>query len=165
MNVVFYYNGYYYLPQDKDLLRYLTDGSVSEDYKFCRITVINFNNKVSLTIEEKIPFDIKQLEKQLKLWKSQNIKDYNFDFRWICFCTPDYTRPVNIVVKDNKIDYAVYIDSKEKVKDTSYLMTFDQLFKYVIDAYRNRAWDIKVSYDKRFNFITDNYIDRDKICC
>lgn len=155
----YYYNGYYYLPEDKYLLRYSTTGIITEDYIICRITIINKNNNVNLTIENKKLFNIRKLENNFQLWKKRNIKNYSFDFRWLCYCTPNFTRPVNINVKENKIDSVLYLDTRETVIDTSYLKTFDQLFDYLKESFKNDASDIQVSYDNNFNFITDNYID------
>ena len=159
LNCCYYYNGYYYLPEDKYLLRYSTTGILTEDYRICRITIINKDNKINLTIENKKLFDINKLENQFKLWKSNNIDNYNFDFRWSCYCTPEFIEPVNITINNNKIISAVYIKTKQRVKDTSYLKTFDQLFDYIKDAYKRKAWDIKVKYDQNYNFVRYNYID------
>lgn len=47
----YYYNGYYYIPENRRLLRYSPSGIVTLDYIICRVTITGEENKNNLLLK------------------------------------------------------------------------------------------------------------------
>ncbi|MFZ1389147.1 MAG: DUF6174 domain-containing protein [Thiolinea sp.] len=79
-----------------------------------------------------------------------------------CFCPPDYNRPMNIAEKDGKIIDATYADTGEAVP--SYirdgLLTMDERFDQLEEAYLSGSDRIDVTYDPTFGYPSSVYVDR-----
>ncbi|TXH69779.1 MAG: hypothetical protein E6Q85_08310 [Thiothrix sp.] len=79
-----------------------------------------------------------------------------------CFCPPDYTRPMNITEQNGKIIDATYADTGEAVP--SYirdgLLTMDERFEQLEQAYLSGADRIDVSYDARLGYPSSVYVDQ-----
>jgi hypothetical protein len=50
INCCYYYNGYYYLPENKRMLRYSPSGIVTMDYIECRVTITGTYEKNNLRL-------------------------------------------------------------------------------------------------------------------
>lgn len=79
-----------------------------------------------------------------------------------CFCPPDYNRPMNIAERDGKIIDATYADTGEAVP--SYirdgLLTMDERFDQLEEAYLSGSDRIDVTYDPTFGYPSSVYVDR-----
>ncbi len=79
-----------------------------------------------------------------------------------CFCPPDYTRPMNITEQNGKITQATYVDNGEAVPVyvLDGLLTMDERFEQLQDAYESGADRIDVTYDEKLGYPTSVFIDR-----
>jgi len=79
-----------------------------------------------------------------------------------CFCPPDYTLPMNITEQNGKVIDATYADTGEAVP--SYirdgLLTMNERFDQLQDAYLSGADRIDASYDAKLGYPNSVYIDK-----
>lgn len=79
-----------------------------------------------------------------------------------CFCPEDYNRPMNITEQNGKIVDATYVDTGEAVP--SYirdgLLTMDERFDQLEEAYLSGSDRIDVTYDSSFGYPSSVYVDR-----
>ena len=120
-----------------------------------KLSILNSNIDKLLT--SKTQFQL--LDDNFKLWKSQRINNYSFNFRWSCYCTKEFIEPVNIIVKNNQIEKVYSLNTKEEIKEINMFKTFDRLFEHVINAINNKAFQINLNYNKQYHYIESNYID------
>ena len=105
-----------------------------------------------------------QLNDSKTKWASKNMKDYQYTFNWICFCTPDYNKPVVISVRNGVLSAVKYADGSGPVDKTKYpnFRTIDGLFEFLQDAINRKAYRITVSYDAKLGYPTSASIDYDQ---
>lgn len=79
-----------------------------------------------------------------------------------CFCPPDYTRPMNITEQNGKIVDATYADTGEAVPNyiRDGLLTMNERFDQLQDAYLSGAERIDASYDPQLGYPSSVYIDQ-----
>lgn len=95
-------------------------------------------------------------------WAAQQIKNYQFVFRRICFCLQDYVRPVIITVRDGKIQAVRYADRDQLLVPPDQFnryLTIDELFATIQQAIERQAHRITATYDPRRGFPTSISID------
>ena len=81
-----------------------------------------------------------ELERNEKLWQSQNLTNYDFTLERQCFCPEDWRGPVNIMVRNGKVTSVTYVSngqtaSAEKFGDVD---TIEKLFGVIRDAYEGK---------------------------
>ena len=76
---------------------------------------------------------------------------------------PDWTRPVVIDVKDNRIGRIVYADDEAPVGPTYWKSyhTVDELFALIDSALVRDAAQVTVQFDEALGYPTQLYIDED----
>ena len=152
------YNQNKYIPQNKKLLRYSENGVVTQDYIPCRITLFGKGsvNPYSLSIEKNFYiFNKDEFENNKIKFNGLELKDYNFDFNWNCYCTKEYTKVVTIVVKNKSI---------QNNFGTIKYYTLAELFDYVektINSTKN-PHKVNIRYNPEFGYIEEFYIDKDQ---
>lgn len=95
-------------------------------------------------------------------WTAQQIKHYQFVFRRLCFCPPDYTRPAIIYVRDGKIQMVRYADGDQQLVSSDQFQrypTIDELFATIQKALEQPAYRISATYHARRGFPTSIFID------
>ena len=94
-------------------------------------------------------------------WKVGNLDNYQFDFRWICFCEHDYISPVTITVEDGIIRDAIYTETQipVQVNKLNRYKTIDGLFSFIRDAYDENAHQIAISYDPHDGYPFEGSVD------
>lgn len=79
-----------------------------------------------------------------------------------CFCPPDYTRPMNITEQNGRITDATYADTGEAVpvyvRDS--LLTMNERFDQLQDAYTSGAEQVDVTYDAQLGYPSSVLIDQ-----
>ncbi|HEX2571231.1 MAG TPA: DUF6174 domain-containing protein [Polyangia bacterium] len=97
------------------------------------------------------------------LWESKNIKNYEYQFQWVCFCLVERTTPVRVTVEKNQITRVVTTEQRRDIdrKQFTEYQTIDGLFDLITDAYR-RAEDVRVEYNETYGYPTSVYIDYQK---
>lgn len=105
-----------------------------------------------------------QLDSNLRKWSSKGIVDYRYTFQWICFCVPDYRKPVSISVQGGAIDAIKDADSGDSVDESKFerYRTIKRLFQFIQDAINKNAYKIEVTYDSEFGYPTSASIDYSK---
>jgi hypothetical protein len=107
------------------------------------------------------------LERNEKLWKSENIRNYDFTLTRNCFCPEDWRGPVNIQVRNGLPTSVTYVSNgqiatSEKFGDVN---TIEELFNIIHDAYEGRgifeqkAQTVTVSYHPDKGYPLKIYID------
>lgn len=81
-----------------------------------------------------------ELERNEKLWQSQNLTNYDFTLERQCFCPEDWRGPVNIQVRGGKATSVTYPSTgatagAEKFGDVG---TIEKLFGIIRDAYEGK---------------------------
>ena len=56
-----------------------------------------------------------ELEEQRARWEETIPKRYQFTFQWLCFCPPEYTAPVRIVVDGGVVDSVILLETGERL--------------------------------------------------
>ena len=103
----------------------------------------------------------RELNQQRSFWEGQALESYRYTYRWHCFCPPELTDAVSIVVKDGAIATLTYLDSgtlvNPEVADQFY--TIDGLFDFLQNAINRRAADLSVSWDNGLGYPKTAAID------
>lgn len=94
-------------------------------------------------------------------WTSQGTDSYQVRFQRSCFCGPDFRRAALLVVRGGEIASAAYADDGTAVEPEffSRYETIEGLFDLIQEAIEKGAARIDVSYDEKYGYPTDLYID------
>lgn len=179
----FIYNKYMYSPiiENNYMLRYSENGIVTEDYISCRITLYGSKYKYPYTFSVENNLDPVNFNRDLfyEIFRDNldkfskfNFKNYSFYFNWDCYCIPEYTQTVQIIVNNDKITNVIKVNNINS-KDTNIIKdpidkdiyyTLYGLFKYVDKTVSDVEFPYKVSvkYNKQYGFIEKFYIDKNK---
>ena len=97
--------------------------------------------------------DDADLSRARQRWASARLDDYEFDYRLSCFCAPEATEQVHIVVRGDEVSSVVRVrDGAPAAPRSGGWPTVDDLFAEVD---RLRALDadrIEVSYDATYGY-------------
>ena len=102
-----------------------------------------------------------QFERNRRLWDDLKMDDYTFQFRWSCFCLPEYTAPVDIHVElDTFVSVSLAENGNPVAPDNwDRYETIDRLFDILEDAFDQNAEHIQVSYDPELGYPLSAFID------
>jgi len=91
----------------------------------------------------------KELEKNRDKWQAQQIADYQFTLRVICFCPEDITSPVIIEVRDGTFSSIRYAQDPDAVSTDFFgrANTVEKLFIIIEEAIEDEADELTVDYD------------------
>jgi hypothetical protein len=105
-----------------------------------------------------------QLLKMQQLWNSQNSFNYSYNVKKQCFCSPDYTREMRVLVVDNTVANAQYVDTNEKVSKRiiEQLVTVSEWFIEISKAADNELGEVEVVYDEMQGYPANIKIDEHK---
>ena len=106
-----------------------------------------------------------ELVQNRELWEAQGFTDYQVEFRWNCFCPPDYTAPVIITVTHaGRIDSVVFAQGGLPVdpRVSGDYPTVDGLFGLIQDAIDRNAVHISVAYHETLGYPLSASIDYDR---
>lgn len=89
-----------------------------------------------------------RLEAARAAWESQDIDDYSYVLRRICFCAGT-TQPARIVVENGETVSVTIVETGEPVgeHEVEFFLTIPGLFDFVEDAIDREAHSIDVAYD------------------
>lgn len=106
------------------------------------------------------PQDVQTLYKK---WSARS-QSYEVSFQQLCFCMPDYVRPMRLSVHDNVIMAAQYEDDQSSVAAAiiADLMTIDAMYQTILNAEARPAHSVKVEYHPQLAFPTRVDIDFDQ---
>ena len=148
------------------------DGEVSEGDTLVLTGGVHNEEMSRLTLSER---DISILNQQLPLpdefvanrekW-DQLSRDPNvvveYTMQQSCFCPQDYTRPMDVTEQNGRIMGAIYADNGERVPDyvLDGLLSIDERFEQLQDAYENEAQQVDVTYDPEYGFPEEVFINQ-----
>jgi|SRR5829696_5158086 len=94
-----------------------------------------------------------ELARNRQRWVSARIHDYEFDFRRSCFCLPDATEQVHIVVRNDVITSVVRTrDGQPASTQFTVWPRVDELFADVQQLLEQPAERLDVQYDPTFGY-------------
>jgi hypothetical protein len=103
-----------------------------------------------------------ELARSRQRWASAGIHDYEFDFQRMCFCTPEATDRVHIVVRQDAIVSVVRIsDGQSAIRANIPWPRVDELFLDVQQRLEQGADRIEVSYDPTYGYPRSIVVDRE----
>ena len=106
-----------------------------------------------------------ELIQNRELWEAQRITGYQMEFRWNCFCAPDYVAPVIIsVAPGGTVDSVVFVENKLPVdpKFSADYPSIDELFDLIQGAIDRPAFHISVKYHPGLGYPLSAAIDYDR---
>jgi hypothetical protein len=94
-----------------------------------------------------------ELARNRQRWASAGVHDYEFDFRRSCFCAPDATQQVHIVVRQDVIVSVVRAsDGQPATTSNSAWPRVDELFLDVQQRLEQKIERLEVSYDPAYGY-------------
>ena len=89
------------------------------------------------------------------------VSNYQFNFRWECFCNETYVEPVSISVRENKIVDTAFVEDKVPftIGRLWKYRTVDGLFDLVQEGINQKAYSISVEYHSELGYPIDGWID------
>ena len=94
-------------------------------------------------------------------WQATGWDSYSFVVQRQCFCYMEYTREMEILVREGQVVSAHFTDTQEKVaqKMLADLYSIEQWFDVIKDAQERQADRLEVAYDDQFGYPTKIAID------
>jgi hypothetical protein len=101
-----------------------------------------------------------ELARNRQRWASAGLHDYEFDFQRICFCGPEATEPVHIVVRRDAIVSVVRTRDGQPAS-TSFVVwpRVDDLFNEVQQRVDQHVERVEVRYDPTFGYPLSVVVD------
>jgi hypothetical protein len=104
----------------------------------------------------------KDLAEARRTWAAQGLLSYRFRFQRICFCGPDATAPLAVVVSRNRVISVTRAETGEPVTPGEFLpLTIERLFDEIERAIDQDAAALTVRYDPVRGYPLSIDIDRD----
>jgi hypothetical protein len=100
-----------------------------------------------------------------ELWESQAQREYEFEFRWNCFCPPGYREWARVFVEDGEIVSVepVSAEAEQGLPPQSEYRTISGLYNLLRDAVQQQAHQIDLEFDEAQGLPTFAYIDYDAL--
>jgi hypothetical protein len=101
------------------------------------------------------------LDQHRERWADQDIDSYRYELQVVCFCPPEATGPVLVIVRDGITDSVLYV-ANGNTPEQPYFERYDtieDLFLVIDDALDQEAHEIDVTYDETLGFPTRIAID------
>ena len=97
------------------------------------------------------------------LWARVGPASYTYRVRTLCFCTPDFTAPALVTVRDGRKVAVFRTEDGAAVPSDQWdrYPTVDALFAKLQEAVDARAYEVTATYDTAFGHPTTVFIDRD----
>ncbi len=101
------------------------------------------------------------LDSNQSLWTTKRPTTYRFTFNWLCFCSQEYTAPVEIQVENNAIKSIVDAGTTNAVPMARWkdYKTIDGLFAFIQEAVGRNADKIDATYDAQLGYPKNVEID------
>ena len=105
------------------------------------------------------------LSNAMTKWEAQAAENYAYELQVSCFCFPDITRPVNIVVTDGVVQSVTYVDdgTAADVQLFAGYSTVDKLFERLENAQAQNPASFDVTFDAQYGVPQSVSIDIDEM--
>ena len=109
-------------------------------------------------------FDWEELRAELKvaraLWQARGPVTYRFEFRWNCYCLPDFREWVQVDVRDRVLVGVTRLsDGNALPPDRWSHRTVDGLFQWIEEKLAEHPEVLRVRFDPEMGYPTDGYCD------
>ena len=87
--------------------------------------------------------------------------NYQFNFRWECYCSEEYVEPVNISVRENRIVDVAFVegDVPVNIEDLERYRTIGGLFDLLQEGINEKAYSISAEYYSELGYPVKASID------
>ena len=96
-----------------------------------------------------------ELDRNRTKWASAMVSNYQFNFRWECYCHEAYVEPVSISVRENRIVDVTFVDGVPFTIRNLWKRrhrTVDGLFDLVQEGIDKKAYSISVEYHSELGY-------------
>jgi hypothetical protein len=102
---------------------------------------------------------LRELDAARARWAEQELTDYDYDYRLLCFCPPELLQPVRVQVRDGAVT-AVHNKADDQPRaPLSNWSTIPGLFDKIQDYIERPGSVVKVDYDSATGIPTSASID------
>lgn len=134
---------------------------------FLRLLILATLSLTLLTITSCATSVPQELTNNEKLWKDQDLENYDFTLERQCFCPEDWRGPVNIEVRGGTAVSVTYQSDGSTVTEEKFenVDTIDKLFTLLNNAFAGKgnfdqkADSVDVTYDEQMGYPVTLYID------
>ena len=97
-------------------------------------------------------------------WERSGITDYDYTGAWSCFCPQEYLADVAVTVRGGVVTSVEFAGEEFTVAPPlpERFVPVEELFALLQDAVRRNAARIEVSYDERYGYPLELFIDYDE---
>jgi Family of unknown function (DUF6174) len=100
-----------------------------------------------------------ELARNRQRWASANLHDYEYEFQRLCFCLPEATERVRIVVRRDVIASVVRLRDGQPASTSFRWPRVDELFADVQQRLDQRTERLDVQYDPTFGYPRSIVVD------
>jgi Family of unknown function (DUF6174) len=98
------------------------------------------------------PDEARQLAMARDRWNARSFADYTFDVHHGCFCTPEQTGPVRVIVRQGSIENVTLLETGD-AGDPALWFTIEELFDRIPQSAKNEGVDdVTADYDPALGF-------------
>ena len=99
--------------------------------------------------------DLRELDRQEKDWRAQQIRAYVFEYTRSCFCGPETLRRVRIDVRGDTVFRVTDVQLGTDVTRVPFANwpTIDSLFVSARRVITNDEWKYEIDYDQTFHYV------------
>lgn len=105
------------------------------------------------------------LSNAINLWETQELDSYSYDLQISCFCLPEVTRPVSIIVSNGIVQSVTYVDDGTMADPDLFASysTVDKLFERLEIAQSQNPATFNVTFDEQYGVPQSVSIDLDEM--
>ena len=102
-----------------------------------------------------------KLDQNRKKWASAMASNYQFNFRWKCFCSQEYVEPVSISVRESRIVDVAFVkdDVPVAVEGLERYRAIEGLFDLLQEGIDKNAHSISAEYHSELGYPVEASID------
>ena len=106
-----------------------------------------------------------RLDSNRKKWDSEMASNYQFNFQWSCYCAMDFVAEANIIVRENRIQNAAFVEGDVPIPRNVAIeryQTMDGLFDLLQSAIDEKAYTISAKYHPELGYPSEVWIDYER---
>lgn len=102
------------------------------------------------------------LEQARERWRAEQLGSYEYEIVRQCYCTPEYTRPMRVSVRENVVVAARYSDDRSPVPAAvvKSLRSIDGWFDHIAQGYKQGYFRMQIDYHSQQGYPQELFMDR-----
>lgn len=102
------------------------------------------------------------LEQARERWQAEQLGSYEYEIVRQCYCTPEYTRPMRVIVREGAVVAAHYSDDQNPVPAgvMKSLRSIDGWFDRIAQGYEQGYFRMQIRYHQRQGYPQELFMDR-----